>query len=132
MAEIEVYVGLVETMNGGTVQDTRKKVIFEGEKLGCYREYGQKEGHLTSARGTTETLYDAADGRLVVLVDNWSNWEGEPSTETLVEVKPGDLEPGGRFYALACACGLGRPLTLEEALDGVETVEPEEWEDPAG
>jgi hypothetical protein len=134
MEEITVYVGMVVGMSGGQQQDTRRKVVFEGEEVGTYREYGQgRNGGPTDTRGTIKTLYRTPLG-YVAHVEEWSHWQGEPNTETLYRVTEKDLEPGGRFYDLACACDLGRPLTLEEALDGVEAIEPEEWDGnaPAG
>jgi len=122
-------------MSNGATQDTRREVVFQGEEVGTYREYGQgRNGGPTDTRGTTETLYRTASGELVAHVDEWSHWQGEPNIETLYRVTEKDLEPGGRFYDLACACDLGRPLTLEEALAGVEATEPEEWDGdaPAG
>ena len=117
MEKITVYVGQVVVMSNGAQQDTRRPVTFEGEKLGEYREYGQgRDGGPTDTRGTIETLYRASDGRLVVHSNDWSNWQGEPNTETLQEVTPADLQPGGDFEDLGDACGMGRPLTLDEAL----------------
>lgn len=117
MEKITVYIGQVVVMSNGAQQDTRRPVTFEGEKLGEYREYGQgRDGGPTDTRGTIETLYRASDGRLVVHSEDWSNWQGEPNTETLQEVTPADLQPGGDFEDLGRACGMGRPLTLDEAL----------------
>ena len=110
MGTIEVYVGEVVALRNGTQQDTRRKVVFEGEKLGERTEYR------TDTRGTTETPYRTSKGDLVVHIENWSKWQGEPNTETLVKATEDDLQPGGRFYSLALACGLSRPMTLEEAL----------------
>ncbi len=132
MEEIKLYIGSIQSLSNGAQQDTRREVVFQGEEVGTYREYGLgRNGGLTDTRGTTETLYKTADGSLVAHVEEWSRWQGEPNTETLYRVTEKDLEPGGRFYDLACACDLGRPLTLEEALAGVEATEPEEWEDGA-
>lgn len=119
MAEITVMIGSVVGMSNGAQQDTRRAVRFEGEELGTYREYGtdsRNPERLTDTRGTTETLYRVADGRLVVHVDEWSRWQGEPNTEWLTEITKADLSPGGPFEALGAAYGFGRPLTLDEAL----------------
>lgn len=136
MEEITLYVGSVMALSNGAQQDTRREVRFEGEEVGKYREYGQgRDGRPTDTRGIIETLYITPAGDFVAHVEEWSHWQGEPNTETLYRVTQKDLDPGGRFYDLACACDLGRPLTLEEALAGVEATEPEEWEDgdaPAG
>ncbi len=70
MDTITVLVGTVEALNGGQTQDGRREVTFDGEKLGSQTEYGydSRRGNLMDTRGTTETLYRAADGRLVVHV----------------------------------------------------------------
>lgn len=126
MDTITVLVGTLESLNGGRTQDGRREVVFEGETLGSQTEYGydSKRGNLTDTRGTTETLYRAADGRLVVHVKDWSRWQGEPTIESLHQVTEQDLQPGGRFEALGHECGFGRPWTLDEALrrDGPEEV----------
>ena len=119
MAEITVYVGSLVVLSNGAQQDTRKKVVFEGEELGTYREYSadpRNPERLSDTRGMTQTLYRAADGRLVVHTEEWSRWQGEPNTEWLTEVTEADLQPGGDFEDLGAACGLGRPLTLDEVL----------------
>lgn len=124
MDAITVFVGTVEALNGGRTQDGRREVTFEGEKVGGLTTFGYdtKRGNLTDTRGTTETLYRAADGRLVVHVKDWSRWQGEPTIESLHQVTEKDLQPGGRFEALGHECGFGRPWTLDEALrrDGPE------------
>ena len=116
MAEQIVLVGPLLTGNGIS-QDSRREVRFEAEELGSRTEYEQdQDGQLTDTRGVTETLYRAADGRLVVHVKDWSKWQGEPNTEYLIGASEADLQPGGRFEDLGNACGFGRPLTLDEAL----------------
>ena len=118
METIKVYVGSVVVMNGGAQQDTRRAVEFEGEKLAQVTEYGEgRNGGLTDTRGTTETLYKTSDGRLVVHVDDWSRWQGEPNTETLVEVTVEDLGPDGEHWQLGEKAGFGRPMTLDEVLN---------------
>jgi hypothetical protein len=113
-----IYIGTVETLSSGRTQDNRRPVTFEGEQLATRTEYGydSKRGHLTDTRGVTETLYRTADGRMVVHVKDWSQWQGEPNTESLHEVSEGDLQAGA-FEALGREAGLGRPLTLAEALE---------------
>lgn len=113
-----VYIGTVEALNGGRVQDDRRTVEFIGESLGSRTEYGYdaKRGNLTDTRGVTETLYRTEDGRVVVHVKDWSHWQGEPTTESLHVVTEADLGLGGRFEAIGAVCGFGRPLTLDEAL----------------
>lgn len=118
METITVLVGTLEVLSGGQTQDSRREVVFEAERLGEHTAYGydSKRGNLTDTRGTTETLYRAADGRLVVHSKDWSRWQGEPNIESLYLATDADLEPGERFEALGLACGMGRPWTLDEAL----------------
>ena len=113
---ITVLVGTYIVGSGGIVQDNTREVQFEGEELAKRTEYGFHKGNITDARGVTETLYRTADGRLVVHIEDWSRWQGEPTTYTLVEVTEEDLQVGGRFEALGQEAGFGRPLTLDEAL----------------
>ena len=109
--------GKMVVLQSGAQRDTRRKVVFEGEKLGERKEYGMHQGRPSDTRGTIETLYRTASG-LVVHVEEWSRWQGEPNIETLHKITEDDLQPGGRFYDLGLACGLARPLTLDEALGG--------------
>jgi len=53
----------------------------------------------------------------VVHVDEWSRWQGEPNTETLVEVTVEDLGPDGEHWQLGEKAGFGRPMTLDEVLN---------------
>ena len=105
-----------ETVIDGRMQDNLRPVTFEGEEVGSRRYYTDERG----TRGVDETLYRCADGRLVVYVEVWSRWQGETSTYRLVQVQPADLDIGGRFEMLGRACGMARPLTLDEALEGTD------------
>ena len=114
---VSVQIGTVQSSNSGIVQDSTKTVEFQAETLGNLRTYGDgRDGNPTDTRGTDETLYRTDDGRLVVHVEDWSQWQGEPSIYTLHEVTEADLQPNGRFEALGAEAGYGRPLTLDEAL----------------
>lgn len=115
MDTVKLSVGKVLVTNNYQ-QDTLRPVSFEGEEVGSRREYTDERG----TRGVDETLYRCADGRLVVYVGDWSRWQGEPTTYRLVFVRPEDLDVGGPFEMLGRACGLARPLTLDEALDASE------------
>lgn len=117
METVRVLVGTVVTGNSGQTNDNRVPVEFEAELLGRRTEYGLgRGGGITDTRGTTERLYRSADGRLVVHIDDWSRWVGEPSTETLFVVSESELQPGGRFEALGRVAGFGRALALDEAV----------------
>ena len=114
---ITVQIGSIVTGNSGQTNDNRRDVQFAGEKLASRTEYGSgNNGGITDTRGVTETLYRADDGRLVVHVDVWSRWQGEPSMESLQLVTEDDLSPTGRFAELGAEAGFGRPLTLDEVL----------------
>ena len=113
---ITVLVGTYTVGSGGIVQDSTREAQFRGEELAQRTEYGYHKGNITDTRGVTETLYRTDDGRLVVHIKDWSRWQGEPTTYSLLEVTEEDLGVGGRFEALGREAGLGRPLTLDEAL----------------
>ena len=118
MEKITVRIGTIQSGGSGIVQNTTREVEFVGEELARRKEYGYSDrtGGVTDTRGTTETLYKTEDGRLVVYVENWSHWQGEPNSYHLVEVTEDDLGVNGRFEALGREAGFGRPLTLDEAL----------------
>jgi len=104
-------------MDKVTVYMESVKVEFVGEKLAERTEYGEgRNDGITDTRGVTETLYRTEDDRLVVHVEDWSNWQGEPTITTLEEVTEADLQVNGRFEALGAEASFGRPLTLDEAL----------------
>ena len=117
MKQVTVQVGSVVTGSSGQTNDSRRDVAFEAEELATRIEYGEgRDGGITDTRGTTETLYKCPDGRLVVHVKEWSHWQGEPNVYTLREVTAEDLSVNGHFEALGSAAGMGRALTLDEAL----------------
>jgi hypothetical protein len=117
MSTIKLTVGTVVAGSSGQTNDNRRVVEFEGEELGQYNEYGEgRNGGITDTRGVTQTLYETADDRLLVHVNEWSRWQGEPNSETLQQVSEADLQAGGRFEQLGVKAGYGRPLTVDEAL----------------
>ena len=112
-----VLIGSVTSGRGGFTQDNTHAVEFVGEELGKLTIYGVgRDGGITDTRGVTQTLYRAEDGRLVVHVQEWSHWQEEPTTYTLLAATEADLGPDGAFEDLGYECGFGRPLTLDEAL----------------
>lgn len=118
---ITVNIGSVVANNGGVMQDNQLVVEFEGRKLAERTEYGYVDGGgVTDLYGVTETLYQTEDGRYVVHVNDWSRWRGEPTTASLHEVTEDDLKVSGRFDRLGTEAGMGRPLTLDEALEAPE------------
>lgn len=113
-----VKVGVLGTTGSGMGYDHTRGVEFIGEELARVTHYGTgRNGAPTDTRGTTETLYRTEDGRHVVYIEDWSRWQGEENRYRLVEASPEDLEPTGRFGEFADAAGMGRPLTLDEALE---------------
>jgi len=117
MEKITVRIGSVVGMSSGQTQDNTRQVEFVGEELASRREYGfSNQGNLTDTRGVDETLYKTEDEQLVVHVEEWSHWQGEPNHYYLVEVTEDDLGVNGRFEALGAEAGFGRPLTLDESL----------------
>lgn len=118
MNTIEVLIGRIDGTASGLVQDSTRKVEFEGEELATLTLYDRNEdGRLTDLRGVKEALYRTDDGRLIVHSEDWSKWAGEPTEYELIEVTEGDLQPGGRFDRLGEQAGFGRSLTLDEALE---------------
>lgn len=112
MKNISVKIGSIENISGRQ-QDFTQEVVFAGEELG-------QRSILTGdndSRGVVETLYRAANGRLIVHVKDWSHWQGEPTSFSLQAIEEADLQPGGRFLWLGYESGYGRPLTLDEALE---------------
>jgi hypothetical protein len=127
MESIKLYIGTIQSNSGGIVQDTRRPVEFVGEELACRTEYGTgRNGGITDTRGVTETLYKTDDGRLIVHVEAWSHWQGEPTTEQLHEVSEADLQAGGRFEALGFEAGFQDALTLDQALERLHGEPSEE------
>jgi hypothetical protein len=117
METIKLYLGCVQSGNGGIVQDNSRPVEFIGEELAGLTNYGTgRNGGVTDTRGVTQTLYRTEEGDLVVHIKDWSRWQGEPTTYDLVAVTEEGLQPGGQYEALGREAGMGRPLTLQEAL----------------
>ena len=115
MEQITILTGSIVTGNSGQTLDTTREVCFDGELVGTYKEPGMHKGSPTDTRGTVQTLYRTEDGRLIVHVERWSNWQGEPNTYTVHQVDLADLERDHPF--LADVCGFGQPLTLDQALE---------------
>jgi len=117
MDKVTILVGSTVVGSSGQTNDNTKEVEFEAEELASRTEYGSgRDGGITDSRGVTETLYKTNDGRLVVHVKDWSHWQGEPDTYTLHEATEADLSATGRWSALGAEAGMGRPLTLDEAI----------------
>ncbi len=119
MQKIRLTVGRQQTTSSGAEDYRTRSAEFVAERVGEYRELGTgRDGRPTDTRGTIQVLYRAEDGRLVVHIQEWSKWQGEPTIFSLVQAGPADFEPGGRFYDLGVESGVeqSRPLTLDEAL----------------
>ena len=118
METITLEVGSIVALSSGITNDNRRPVEFVGELLATRTEYGNdhRSGNPTDTRGITETLYRTEDGRLVVYVEKWSRWQGEPSHYSLYQVTEADLSVGGQYEDLGREAGFARPLTLDEVL----------------
>ncbi len=118
-----VKVGELTMCSGEEFRDTRKRVIFEGNKLSSTK-YVEEDRIDDGSRVTSEiihTLYETSDGRLIVHIDKEIDRGGVSNTGTLIEITPDDLEPDGRFAELGSEAGFVlpmtlRPVTLDEAL----------------
>lgn len=117
METIKVLIGRVVSGNNIHQDDTRQ-VEFTGEEMAQIVTYGKDRngGGITDTRGTTETLYKTDDDRLIVHVNHWSRWQGEPDVYLLLPVTEDDLKPTGKFERLGKEAGYSRPLTLDEAI----------------
>jgi hypothetical protein len=111
METIRLEIGSSVVNSGRVIEDWRP-VEFEGEKLAEVSRYRAR----SDSRGTVQTLYRTADGRLVAHVYNWSRWQGEPDTKQLCEVSEADLSPTGRFAELGHEAGFWNAMTLDQAL----------------
>ena len=121
MEQVTVMVGSITTGNSGLTRDTTRDVNFTGERLGEYRQPGMHKGTISDSRGTIKTLYRTEDGRLIVHIQNWTRWVGEATSYTLHTVTLAELVKEYPF--LADACGLGQPLTLDQALSVEDQLE---------
>ncbi|MBC7237044.1 MAG: hypothetical protein H5T69_14485 [Chloroflexi bacterium] len=113
MEKQRLVIGSRTILRSGHVQDNLRPVEFEGELLASHTDFSGDD-----TRGITESLYRTLDGRLVVYVEDWSRWQGEPTIYRLVAVEDDDFEPGGRFELLGRQAGLVGPLSLDQALNG--------------
>lgn len=125
MSKINVLIGSITRGNNNATLNTTQKVQFEGERLATHRMATSvhKNNIATDSRGIVETLYKSGNGRLIVHVKEWSHLQGEPWTHrhgepmtySLCQVTAAELQQHHPF--LAAVAGMGRPLTLDEALD---------------
>jgi len=120
MKEIKLYIGSSRIMQNGQQDDDTRPVMFTGELV-----YARTAYIGTDTRSVTESLYRTDDGRQIVYVEDRSRWQGETTTRSLHEIDDDDLQPGGQFEALGLAAGIGRPLTLDEALEREEAKNAE-------
>ena len=127
METVRLTVGSICSNHSGLVfEDSRREVAFEGDELASLCTPGKgRDGRPTDTRGRDETLYRTAGDpeRLLAHVHSWSQWQGEPTIDTLTEVTPAMLDPGGLFEMLGLQAGLSRPLTLDEALERMDGSE---------
>ena len=70
------------------------------------REYGLgRDGAPTDSRWTESTLYTTPEGEMIVHVNSFTAWQGEPCTQALHKVDA--IQRGGRFEWLGRQAGLG-------------------------
>lgn len=113
MAEITLEFDAIGVWVNAPRPSARQALTFAGERLRTYQESGhdpRDPERLTTTRGNVQTLYRTDKGVLLVHVAQWSQWAGEPNTETVYRLAEGDLQPGGAFYELGRACGLAPAL----------------------
>ena len=101
---IRLWVGTEVSFPDGRRREDLRPVTFTGQRLAEVQ------------RGSTETLYRTADGRLVVYIHQWSPWGGEPDIRRLVAVTEEDLGPTGRYRFLGREARLHPDLTVDEAI----------------
>ena len=109
METVELKIGAVVGLKNGALEDRRRPVVFEGEKLG---EGGWHDD-------VRLTLYMTADGRVVVYIEARSHSQGGPFSCALRAVTLEGLGIDiGVDELLGRVAGMGRALTLDEALSG--------------
>lgn len=115
METIKLEIGSIRSFsNGAGQQSSLRPVEFQGEKLAYHSFYTGDD----DIRGVNQTLYKTPEGRLIVHIKDWSRYQGETDTYSLVEITSPEEElgPEGEFWQLGQEAGYGRPLTLDEAL----------------
>jgi hypothetical protein len=110
--EIRLNIGWKRLISSGNLEEFLKPVAFRGRQLSELTTYEGSD----DSRGCTETLYEVDDGRLIVHISDWSNWQGESSYYNVEEVEESDLRPGGEFEQLGFESNLSDALSLDEAL----------------
>lgn len=115
MEKLRLYIGSHNVTRDGRSVDETRPVSFVGE-LVCARSQGD-------TRGVTESLYRLEDGSLVVHLEHWSRWQGEPNRALLIRVESSGLDAYGRFELLGHAAGMARDLTVDEACSASEQAD---------
>ena len=111
METVELKIGPVVGLKYGALEDRRRPVVFEGEKLAEHGWYDD----------VRLTLYRTADGRVVMYIEARSHSQGGPSVCALRAVTPEGLGIHVGIEVPGRAAGMGRALTLDEALsEGTE------------
>ena len=119
MQTVTVLIGDVTVGGGGVTLDDTRFVRFEARREAQLKIPGLgRDFKPTNSRGVIESLFVTASEGYIVHTEDFSHWQGEPTVYKLQSVELADLQPGGRFERLGAAAGLGRPLTLAEALGG--------------
>lgn len=106
--------------------DYRRVYRFRGAQVGFMRDHTSARSR--DDRGTDKTLYQISEDRYIVLIENWSQWQGEVNTssfyrweddeisiDTIEDVPMSILtteQVCKRFPDLANAAGLMQPIEL--------------------
>jgi hypothetical protein len=112
MKTVKLLVGSEGSTSWGKFVENTREVEFKADLLGEVElpVYDRD-------RGIKQELYRTSGKQLIVYTYEWTNWQGETSWRSIAEVSNEHLGPNGRYEALGLACGFGRPLTLDEALN---------------
>lgn len=120
METVNLDIGSTTTHSGGFYSEYLRTVEFQAEHLGSHSEPEIASGGGSPNRGSRFNLYRTDDDQLVVYVANWTYWQGESQTYRLYVITEADLRVGGEYEHLGHACGFGRPLTLDEAIEATD------------
>lgn len=120
--------GLIEVKIGtcGPTADYRRIYRFTGRQIAFIRNYDGARSK--DDRGTDKTLYQINQDKYLVLIEEWSRWEGE-SNYYRFYCEDLELEPNAptvisgqkvaeRFPDLANDAGLEFPIDLDDVMLG--------------
>ncbi len=122
--EEELTTGTLETQEVkigslSATGDYRRIYRFQGESVAFTKNYDGARSR--DDRGTDKTLYRVGEDRYIVLIEEWSRWQGESNFSHFYSHDPEDDRPtvlSGRevyetFPDLANEAGLCFPIELD-------------------